>query len=71
MRGALRRHAAALVLVMGAPAGASASPSPAVRDAASVRGVLRRAGDRSPLAGVAVLVYPAPEGARLGEVRDP
>ncbi|MEZ4382076.1 MAG: hypothetical protein R3A79_12065 [Nannocystaceae bacterium] len=70
---AARRLAAALALTLlgGAPAAASASASASTRDAAALRGVLRRAGDRAPLAGVAVLIYPAPADARLGEVRDP
>ena len=51
-----------------APApGADAEPE----GRALVRGEIRRAGDRSPLGGVKVFVYPAAIDARLGEVRDP
>lgn len=65
--------AALLVASLGSPlrASASASASASAEETVRLQGVLRRAGDRSPLAGVPVLVYPAAEGARVGEVRDP
>ncbi|HGG57407.1 MAG TPA: hypothetical protein ENK31_06385, partial [Nannocystis exedens] len=63
-----------------APSAAAKSPSsPEVETAerarpsttTTIRGLLRRAGDRAPLAGVTVLIYPAPAGSRLGVHLDP
>lgn len=54
-----------------APARPARAEEPPASPSAALAGDLRRAGDRTPLVGVAVLVYPAAEGARLGEVRDP
>lgn len=67
----LRMHTLALALLGAAAPGALARAAAATAPQGELRGQLRRAGDRAPLAGVAMLVYPAPEGARPGSTIDP
>ncbi|MCB9569572.1 MAG: Plug domain-containing protein [Myxococcales bacterium] len=55
----------------GDPTPASESPVSSTSNSTRVHGLLRRAGDRAPLAGVALFAYPAPAGARPGELHDP
>ncbi|MEZ4451620.1 MAG: hypothetical protein R3B09_19265 [Nannocystaceae bacterium] len=61
---ASREALASEALASEAPAPEAPEPS-----AHALAGDLRRAGDRTPLVGVAVLAYPADPDARLGEVR--
>ncbi|MCB9569157.1 MAG: hypothetical protein H6710_18405 [Myxococcales bacterium] len=63
----------ALALPALAPWPALAADEPVSSDIGRrrIEGLLRRAGDRAPLAGVALFAYPAPADARRGELRDP